>query len=77
MFEPTILPTARSTSFFNAATIEVANSGTEVPIARTVTAIILSSIFNNVAISIALETKKSAPYFKSTIPKIKYVKQFK
>ena len=33
MLDPTIFPTARSTSFFNAATIDVASSGTLVPIA--------------------------------------------
>ena len=43
ILDPTILPTARSTSFFNAATIDVASSGTLVPIATTVKAIILSS----------------------------------
>jgi len=33
IFEPTIFPIAKSTSFFNAAVIEVTSSGNEVPIA--------------------------------------------
>ena len=36
MFEPTTLPTASSGSFFNAAIMDVASSGREVPTAMTV-----------------------------------------
>ena len=70
MFEPTMLPTAISGCFFKAATMQVTNSGRLVPIATTVSPIILSEMFNICAISIAELTVKLLPQISPAIPAI-------
>ena len=50
IFEPTTFPIAISVSPFLTATTDVTNSGKDVPIATTVSAITLSPIFNIFAI---------------------------
>ena len=61
ILEPMALPSAISTSFFLAATIDVTSSGSDVPIATTVRAITLSLIPINLAIALALFTTNSPP----------------
>ena len=56
MLEPTTLPMAISLLFFKAATIEVANSGKDVPAATIVSLMSFSLTPNDSAISMALST---------------------
>ena len=62
---PITFPTRMSCSFFNDDTIEVTNSGSDVPNATMVKEIILSDIPRLFAILVALLTTKSLP---KTIP---------
>ena len=70
MQEPIILPSAKSSSCFIIATIEVTSSGREVPSATIVRLMTLSGIASIVAIVDALSTTKSPPYFKAMPPNI-------
>ena len=58
---PIILPTSKSVSRFKAATIDVTNSGSDVPRAIIVKEIILSLTPNFLAIVVAEETTNSLP----------------
>lgn len=66
IFDPTILPTAISFCPFRAATREVTSSGSEVPMATTVSPITLSDIHKNFAIPTAPSTN-IFPQIKSPI----------
>ena len=70
MFDPMTFPTAISTSFFRAATIEVTSSGRLVPIAQIVSPISVWLIPNAAAMSDAESTTKSPPYLIATPPSI-------
>src|SRR5699024_7922979 len=69
-FEPITLPIAISVSPFFIATIDVTNSGREVPTATIVSPTKLALIPNDVAISVAEFTTISPPITIPTIPKI-------
>ena len=68
---PMRFPTATSRSFFIVATIVVASSGAEVPMAIMVSPMIASETPSTVAISTAPETSKFAPRIVSAIPIIR------
>ena len=61
MLEPIIFPTAISAFFLRAATIDVANSGSDVPAATTVSPMIFWLMPIDSAISIALFTTRWPP----------------
>lgn len=66
--EPTRLPTAKSSSPFILATIDVTSSGNDVPKASIVNPIIFSLILKVFAIFIEFSTTKSPPVFNNIIP---------
>ena len=70
MLEPIKLPIDRSFSFFNAAIIEAANSGTDVPKDTIETEIILSLTPIERAIPDAPSTSQPDPKYKQPPPKI-------
>ena len=74
MFEPITLPTAISVSPLKAATTLVTSSGSDVPIATIVSPIRVSSIPNEVAISVAQSTTRSPPKMIPAIPIIETIK---
>ena len=70
ILEPNIFPRARAPFFFLAATMQVANSGREVPPARMVTAMNLSLTPIYFAIFIAESTKSCPPKIRAASPPI-------
>ena len=68
MQDPIIFPSAKSSSCFTIATIEVISSGREVPSATIVRLTTLSGILIMLAIEVALLTTKSPPYFSAKPP---------
>ena len=68
IFEPTMFPTEIALSFLNAATAEVANSGSDVPKATTLIPIAISDIPRYRAKNIAPSTNKLAPNARAIVP---------
>ena len=68
IFDPTMFPTEIALSFLNAATAEVANSGSDVPKATTLIPITISDIPRYRAKNIAPSTNKLAPNARAIVP---------
>ena len=71
-FSPTMFPTEIALSFLNAATAEVANSGSDVPKATTLIPITISDIPRYRAKNIAPSTNKFAPSARAIVPPMIY-----
>ena len=72
MFEPTMLPTARSDVPLMADISDTKNSGIDVPIATTVKPITICGMFIRCAKAVAPSVRRSAPQSTSTAPIIIY-----